>query len=324
MHTEGFINGIVDFFVKFATDQLMPLMLTVFVVGVILRLTLYYTIRREDWFTAEFAKRVSKYLDDQMEKSSLVSFYNVSQHLLTKTYYEVFEIRLIMKRRKPDMIMTLTDRIFMVEQGCARLVKDSLSQLKHLKFGGPHPKFLEISKSVFHKNGSFNKVFGVVSSTLVNDVLAILPGLFIIAGILGTFLGIMKALPELGAMDISNVEASQKVMDTFLLKMSFSMSTSILGIILSAVTSVLNTVFSAEKVFVNAVERFENNLDLLWNHSDNNDSLAQKEDQEYDDMTMGAVDRRLFSLNDKKKEKELDEKSHQVDQDPPPLEEKAG
>jgi hypothetical protein len=105
----------------------------------------------------------------------------------------------------------------------------------------------------------------------VNDVLNILPGLFVIGGIFGTFLGIMKGLPELSGMNLSDLEQTKLVMDGFLANIAFSMTTSIVGIMCSVGMSMVNTIWSPEKLFVAIVDRFENSLDILWNRSDNND-----------------------------------------------------
>jgi hypothetical protein len=59
-------------------------------------------------------------------------------------------------------------------------------------------------------------------------------------------------------------------MDNCLLKISFSMSTSIIGIILSVGMTLCNTFFSCEKVYLDTVERFVNELDYLWNMSTSN------------------------------------------------------
>jgi hypothetical protein len=113
-------------------------------------------------------------------------------------------------------------------------------------------------------------VFGIIPVSTFNDFLNSVPGLFIVGGIFGTFLGIMKALPELGGMNLSDVEGSKLIMDNFLLKISFSMSTSIIGIILSVAMSLANTFFSCEKAYMETVERLENELDTLWNMSVSN------------------------------------------------------
>lgn len=268
MFSQDLVQSLVDGVVIFATDLLMPAMALFFVVAMALRFLVYYTVRREDWFSKEFAKRVKKF-QDQRQPTNDQSFYVVCKRLLEITYYEVFEIRSIMKRRNPDAIMTLTDRIFLVQQGSARMVYDIQKQTKYLKWG-ERPKFLEISNNVLRNNPCFNRVFGVIPVGVFNDFLNTVPGLFIVGGIFGTFLGIMKALPELGGMNLADVEGSKLIMDNFLLKISFSMSTSIVGIILSVTMSLANTFFSCEKVYMETVERLENELDTLWNMSSNN------------------------------------------------------
>ena len=280
MLSQGLVQGLVDGVVIFATDLLMPAMAIFFVAAITLRVLVYYTVKREDWFTKEFSKRVRKFMEARDDKADQ-SFYVISKRLLEITYYEVFEIRSIMKRRNPDAIMTVTDRVFLVQQGSARIVSDTLKQIKYLKWG-ERPKFLEISNTVLRNNPCFNKVFGVVPVSVFNDFLNTVPGLFIVGGIFGTFLGIMKALPELGGMNLSDVEGSKLIMDNFLLKISFSMSTSIIGIILSVSMSLANTFFSCEKVYMETVERLENEFDTLWNMSSSNKLPAEVSNFEAD------------------------------------------
>lgn len=269
MFSQDLVQGLVDGVVVFATDLLMPAMALFFVCSITLRFLVYYTVRREEWFAKEFSKRVKKFQDQRHVTVADQSFYVTCKRLLEITYYEVFEIRAIMKRRNPDAIMTMTDRIFLVQQGSARIVHDIQKQVKYLKWG-ERPKFLEISNNVLRNNPCFNKVFGVIPVGVFNDFLNTVPGLFIVGGIFGTFLGIMKALPELGGMNLADVEGSKLIMDNFLLKISFSMSTSIVGIILSVTMSLVNTFFSCEKVYMETVERLENEFDILWNMSSNN------------------------------------------------------
>lgn len=266
--SQDLVQGIVDGVVVFATDLLMPAMGLFFIFAASLRFLIYYTVKREDWFSKEFSKRVKKFMEARDEKAEQ-SFYVICKRLLEITYYEVFEVRAILKRRNPDAIMTITDRVFLVQQGSARMVHDIQKQIRYLKWG-ERPKFIEISNTVLRNNPCFNKVFGIVPVGVFNDFLNTVPGLFIVGGIFGTFLGIMKALPELGGMNLSDVEGSKIIMDNFLLKISFSMSTSIIGIILSVSMSLINTFFSCEKVYIGTIERLENELDVLWNMSSSN------------------------------------------------------
>ena len=243
-----------------------------FVVGAFFRAMIYYTVRRHEWFSREFEKRVNRYMEAEVPgKVKGVSFYVLSKRMLERTYYEVFEIRDRMKRRKPDSVMTWSDRIFLVKQGCAWLVKDILKQLKFLKWHDNNPKLLNITKATFHHNPCFNKVFGVFPMASMNDIISIMPGLFVVAGILGTFIGIASGLGDLGGMNLQDLETTKNIMDKFLHEISFAMKSSIVGIVFSLSSHVLNTMMSPERAYVSMIDRFESALDLLWYRSDNNE-----------------------------------------------------
>jgi hypothetical protein len=264
------VQGLVELLVNFATSLLLPSMLVVFTLGVLFRALIYFTIQREMWFANEFQRRVEKFMNTHHDESE-VSFFIAVKRMLEKTFYEAFIVRAVMKRRRPDYVMSIADRLFLIQQGAAFLVRDTLKQIKFLRKDKSQPKLLEISKSVLQNNPCFSRVFGIIPINVFNDMLNILPGLFIVGGIFGTFLGIMKALPELSGMDLEDIEGTKLVMDTFLLKISFSMSTSIIGIVLSVSMNVINTFLHPEKLFMEIVEKYENSLDVLWNRATSNE-----------------------------------------------------
>jgi hypothetical protein len=270
--------NLMDTMVVFATYWLIPCMFILFFTAIVFRSLVYYTVKRQDWFAREFDKRVDNFIEKR-NPSSKISFYMITKRLMEKTYYELFRVRYAMKRRKPDFLMTLTDRLFLVQQGTAFFVHDILKPLKHVKFNNAnHPKLFSTTKKAFARNPSFSKVLGIFPSATINDVINILPGVFIILGVFGTFLGIMKALPDLGTMDLKDIDASKAIMDQFLIKISFSMSTSLVGIVLSVTMSFLNAAMTPEKVFVNAVDRLEAALDSLWHLSSDNELPENLED----------------------------------------------
>lgn len=261
---------LMESFLAFTTAGLIPFMFLLFLAGAVLKGLIYYTVRRQEWFSTEFEKRVDHFIEERNPDSS-VSFYMIVKRMLEKTYYELFRVRYAMKRRKPDFIMTVTDRMFLVKQGAAFFVHDILKPLRHIKYvDSNHPKLLSTTKKAFARNPSFSKILGLFPSSRLNDVVNILPGVFIILGVFGTFVGIMKALPLLGTMDLNDIDAANATMDKFLLKISFSMSTSLVGIVLSVTMSFLNAALAPEKVFIAAVDRFEAALDCLWHLSVDN------------------------------------------------------
>lgn len=166
--------------------------------------------------------------------------------------------------------MSWSDRIFLVRQGCAWLVKDILKQLKFLKWNDENPKLLNITKSTFQHNPCFNRVFGVLPLGSLNELVSIMPGLFVVAGILGTFIGISKGLPALGGMNLTDLDNTKLIMDRFLNEIAFAMHSSIFGITFSLAMHIWNTLFSPERNFNAMVDRFESSLDLLWYRADNN------------------------------------------------------
>ncbi len=272
MFAEKLIQFMNENVLSFAIAILLPLMAAFYVVGIILRALIYYTVRRHEWFAKEFEKRVNKFIDEEVPgQPHGTSFYVLTKRILERTYYEVFELRDRLHRRRPDKVMAMSDRIFLIKQGAAWLVKDILKQIKFLKWNENPPKLLNITKNTFLQNPCFNKVFGIIPIGGVNDVINILPSLFVIGGIFGTFLGIVKGLPKLEGMNLNDIGKTKEIMDAFLVEISFAMNSSIIGIFFSVTMTLYNVVTSPEKAFGQMVERFESSLDLLWHRADTND-----------------------------------------------------
>jgi len=250
----------------------MPFMLGTFAVGATMRMLVYHTVKRHEWFSREFEDRVTDFMAEEMDhKRESTSFFVVTKRLLERTYYEIFEGREKTRKQKPGTLMLLSDRVFLIKMGCAWLVHDILKQIRYLKYGMQPPKLINITKASLAKNPAFNRVFGIIPAVSTNDLLNALPGLFVIGGIFGTFLGVMNGLPALGGMDMNDPEKTKMVMDTFLIDVASSMGASVTGIILSVAMTIINTIFSPERLFGDIVDHFENSLDLLWNYSHSNE-----------------------------------------------------
>ncbi len=304
--TKVMSSGILPVAVEFLT----PLMLTAFFVGGAFRILIWYTVRRHDWFAQEFEKRVNRFIEGERPgQVQNVSFYSLTKQLLERTFYEAFELRDRMHRRKKDHIDSLGDRVFVIRQGCAWLIRDILKQLKFLKWHDNNPKLINITRATFQQNPCFNRVFGVIPLSSVNDILNILPGMFVIGGIFGTFMGIVSGLPKLGGMNVQDIEMTKTVMDGFLYEVSFAMNSSIIGILFSVLMTFTNTIFSPEKVFVSMIERFENSLDLIWYRSDNNQFPKEGKDfDEHRDPVEALAEESLNSeINKGARSRNLDE-----------------
>ena len=277
------INGIV----WYATGYLMPILLICFVLAVIARILITIIVNRQRRFVKEYCKRVHQYIYDNPDSKG--TFFRLFKRFLVITYFESFELRTKYKRRNQDHLMTIEDRVFLIQDGIIRLIDDFLNHARYLKKEDvKQPNFHEIINNVFSSNPVFNRVLGILPMSRTNDILNILPGIFIVAGIFGTFLGIMKALPELTGMDITNAEASKVVIDSFLINIAFALSTSILGIILSVIMSFLNTLFSPDNTYLDIINSFKSATAVLWNKSDT--KQLKKPDDIITDRETEAVD----------------------------------
>lgn len=272
MSNHGITGHVLDLLVTFGKELLLPLLTLSFALAIITRALIYWTIKREKWFVSEFDRRLQRHINH--EKTKVNSFSVTLKLILEKTYYELFETRSVMRRRKTDHLMEPNDRIFMIQKGAAFLVRDTLKYAMTLRKDSQKEEkdeLILIAKQALSVNPSFNRLFGIVPIGALNNFLNQLPGLFIVGGIFGTFLGIMKALPELQGMNPTDSEGTKIIMDEFLSKIAFSMSTSTMGILYSVVFTVFNAFINPEKLFVDTVNLYEQSLHELWRRSENND-----------------------------------------------------
>jgi hypothetical protein len=250
---------------------IVPVMMIAFIVGIVVRGLIYYTARAEVNFAKEFEKRAFHYFNETDLHSRELSFHRLVKALMEKTYFEVFELRRRYKRRNLDHVTTVTDRLFLIEDGVQRLMTDSLSRTRYLRRDTNGGKMTELARGAFENNPVFNRVVGVLPVTVTFELTNILPSLFVIGGIFGTFLGIAKGIPELSHMDLAQAEETKRVMDVFLSSISQAMIKSIVGIGLSVAMSIYNTIVSPETLYFNAINRFAGALDQLWNETLTND-----------------------------------------------------
>lgn len=263
-----------DHVLTVASHWLMSALIMVFVLAVIARFLIWFTVNCEFKFARQFEKTAKRFL---LENSGSLeqSFHKLTKFLLEKTLYDFFQAKRIYKRRNLDYISSLTDRLFMFEDAGTRLKNDTLDQTRYLMKEQKTPRLVDIAKSSFERNHIFERIWGIVPTSLVNDFLAILPGLFIVAGIFGTFLGITQGLPELSSMDISQMDQTKAVLNTFLFKVSYSMMTSVLGIILSVAMTLINTTWSTEGLYFRAINIYTSALECIWHETTTNEVDAE-------------------------------------------------
>ena len=140
------------------------------------------------------------------------------------------------------------------------------------------PNFLDLTARIISQDRQWSHLFGHIPIEGVSRMIDILPGLFIILGVFGTFLGISMALPEIARIDFNNLESSGEILSRFVVSVTFSMNTSIAGIAFSVLLTLLNTLFPIKSTRSKIFKKVENSMQLLWYHIQ--DSTHKKQEIE--------------------------------------------
>jgi len=260
-----FINNFIGTLITYGTNNLMILMIIVFFVGLILKVLMYYLVRCEFNLTTAFETRTHRYLNKKYEEGKNIrKFHEVVEFILRTTYNELYVARKKQfRKRKGDPSVAVLNKMFLVEDGARSLIDDTLRQTKYHDVGIV-PDFESISKFVFRSNPYFTKLWGVIPVGVVNSALSVLPSLFIIGGIFGTFLGISKGLPALKTIDPGNIAVAQATLGSFLESMTFAMNSSVVGIFLSVCFTITNAFLSLNSTYLRLVDKFTQSLELIW------------------------------------------------------------
>lgn len=259
------INNICTTLIAYGADNLMMIMIFVFLIGVILKLLMYYLLKAEFNFSSAVETRTHRFLNKEyLESKKITKFHDVVEFILKKTFAESYIARKKQyRKRKGDPSVAVLSKMFLVESAAQALIEDTLKQTRYHNHGKV-PDFENISKYVFRSNPYFNKLWGIFPIGLTNNVFSILPSLFIIGGIFGTFLGISKGLPMLKTIDPGDIVAAQAILENFLESMTFAMYSSVVGIFLSVCFTVLNTFLSFNSLHLGLVDKFTQSLELIW------------------------------------------------------------
>lgn len=138
------------------------------------------------------------------------------------------------------------------------------------------PNFTELTHRIMGQDKRWTKLFSYIPIEGVSRMIDILPGLFVVLGVFGTFIGISMALPEIARIDFNDLEASGVILNKFVLNTTYAMKTSIAGIFFSLVLTVLNTLFPIKDKRNWTFKKVESSLEMLWYHI-HSDASVEKE-----------------------------------------------
>lgn len=155
------------------------------------------------------------------------------------------------------------------------------------------PNFTDLTERILDRDDGWTKMLGLLPIGPISRMLDVLPGLFVVLGIFGTFIGICMALPEIAKIDFQNLEKSGEILTRFVLGVSFSMETSIAGIICSLVMTLLNTIAPVRGMRQQTFKMVENCFENLW--------LSLHDDQSFEGLMKKSLPELIHEVQEIKK-----------------------
>jgi hypothetical protein len=149
------------------------------------------------------------------------------------------------------------------------------------------PNFTELTHRIMSQDPHWTKVLKHFPIDGVSRMIDILPGLFIVFGVFGTFIGISMALPEIAKIDFNDLDKSADTLMAFVLNVTYAMKTSIAGIFFSLVLTFLNTIYPIKENRYRVFKKVETSLQMLWYH------IAQDKQK---DQTEKAIFEKILSV----------------------------
>lgn len=128
------------------------------------------------------------------------------------------------------------------------------------------PNFSELTQRILSQDQQWSTLFKHLPIEGISRMIDIMPGLFVVFGIFGTFVGISLALPEIANIDFQNIETSGATLASFVKNTAYAMETSLAGIVFSVLTTLMNTMYPIKDMRNRIHKKVETSLQNLWYH----------------------------------------------------------
>lgn len=281
------------------SSNLIPVMGVMLALALVLRLLVYTSGKRDNHYFKVFSDGMVKILENRpAERIDNISAWVTSLlHDLSK--------------RMPDRNIRSSGPSLNENSTFREHEKESFEEFSQGKrsiihsvkqnidaFTSSHPpNFYELTNRILNNDKKWTTILGFINLEKLSRMLDVLPGLFVVFGIFGTFLGITAALPLIAQIDMSNMDEATRVLNQFVEKVAFSMHTSITGIICSLILTVLNTLYPIAGVRVQVRKNLEYCFEFMW-YKIHGESIPEGERQ-----IVERLDKLIEVMTDKKTDK---------------------
>lgn len=262
------INLVFNFF----SEYLIEFMGVILFAGLFFRYFAYRASKSDSIYFNSFSRELKLFIDKEREENqsghmeSIEMYLNDSMAVISKKLPNR-SLRFGKKKEKPEenedkkRVISLRDYVSGKQGLMASIMSES-----GVFINKTPPSFTELTTRVMNQDKNWTKLFGTVPIEGVSRMIDILPGIFIVLGVFGTFIGISMALPEIAKIDFNDLESSGAILNQFVLSVTYAMKTSIAGIFFSLILTFLNTLFPIKDMRSKIFKKVESSLQMLWYH----------------------------------------------------------
>lgn len=258
----------IDFLLNFSASYMMELMTVLLGLALVARYVSYRHSKIDEAYFSHFTRELAATLNEDKTKGAVQQDDKEDYlvHILARVNNRLPERNLrasISKstRRFSGETTSLKDYV-----GSKHGLIASIQGESSVFSSNVPPNFEQLTDRIMSEDENWSKILGVVPIDGVTRLLDVLPTLFIIFGVFGTFVGISLALPEIAKIDFTNLENSGETLSQFVINVTFAMKSSVAGIFYSIILTLLNTFFPVEASRARTFEKVENMMQLLWYH----------------------------------------------------------
>jgi len=279
-------------------NHLIEIMSAVCLIALCLRVIAHRTNRANQAYFNAFAHSVIKHLEEEEAKRESVEDVDVWLENMLNAVKEHLPDRSLRFQKVSDLRSESLSDYTDGKQSVVLAIKQQSDALK-----SPYPpNFTEMADRVLNQDTKWRSILGVVPIDALNRGLDVLPNLFVVCGILGTFVGITISLPLIAAIDITKLAEAGPILNKFVAGVAFSMNTSIAGIIFSVLMTLVTALFPLNSIRDDVAKNFERAIEFMWYriHGNKLSPSEQKMNNSFEKMS-GDMARLLTEIRDELK-----------------------
>lgn len=245
---------------NFLCSYLIEIMAVTCAIALCLRVIAHRANRANQAYFNSFAHSIVKHLEAEEGKHTFVDDVDIWLENLLNSVKEYLPDRsLRFNKHAPERSERLVD----YTDGKQSIIIAMKQQSDAFK--SPHmPNCAELADRVLNQDTKWRTILGFIPVDVLTRGLDVLPNLFVVGGIFGTFVGITGSLPLIATIDIANLGEAGPVLNKFVEGVAYSMDTSIAGIIFSVIMTMITALFPLTTIRDDVAKNFERSIEFMW------------------------------------------------------------